>query len=108
MSHRLALGREARSGAESELVTLWYARYQNDWSLSRLATLHTSILYENGRERSGVTERLWRAGLGLGVTVPLTRQLSVGAAYQFLYKDSDKINRDYLQNLVSLEFHYVF
>lgn len=108
MNHQLALGREAKSGAEAELVTLWYARYENDWILSRVLTLHTSAFYENGRERSGVGERLWRVGLGFGATVPLSRKLSVSAGYQFLYKDSDQVNRDYLQNLVSLQFRYTF
>ena len=108
MSHQLALGREAKSGAEAELVTLWYARYKNDWALSRVLTLHTDLFYEKGRERSGVGERLWRVGAGFGATVPLSRQLSVSASYQFLYKDSDEPNRDYLQNLVSLQFRYAF
>jgi hypothetical protein len=108
MDHRLSVGREAKSGAEAELVTLWFARYQNNWKFSRLATLHGSMFYENGRERSGVTERLWRAGGTLGMTVPLSRQLNVGAQYQIIYKDSDQANRNYLQNLVSLELHYVF
>ena len=108
MSHQLALGREAKSGAESELVTLYYARYENDWNLSRVLTLHSSLFYENGRERSGVGERLWRVGLGFGATVPLSRQLSASAGYQFLYKDSDIVNRSYLQNLVSLQFRYAF
>jgi len=108
MSHQLALGREAKSGAESELITLWYARYENDWSLSRLLILHTSLFYENGKERSGVSERLWRVGLGFGATVPLSRQLSVSAGYQFVCKDSDQVNRDYLQNLVSVQFRYAF
>ncbi len=108
MDHRLALGREAKSGAEAELVTYWYARYLNNWRFSQHATLHTSLLYENGRERSGVAEKLWRAGGSLGVTVPLSRKLNVTGQYQLIYKNSDQANRDYLQNLVALELHYVF
>ena len=108
MNHRLALGREARAGAESELITLYYVRYQNNWSLSRLLTLQTTAFYENGKERSGVTERFWRVGAGAGVVVPITRQFNSSLAYQLLYKDSDQANRDYLQNLVTLEFRYVF
>jgi hypothetical protein len=108
ISHRLALGREARAGVASELVTMWYARYQNDWMIHRLVTLHTTALYENGKERSGISERFWRAGGGIGATVPLSRKLSTTASYQCLYKDSDQLNRDYLQNLVTLEFRYVF
>jgi hypothetical protein len=108
MSHRLALGREARSGVESELVTMWYARYQNDWALSRVMNLGSSLFYENGRERSNVSEKFWRVGASFGVSVPLTRQLTAGANYAVLHKNSDQENRDYLQNVVSLEFRYVF
>jgi hypothetical protein len=109
MSHRLSAGREARAGAASELITLWYVRYGNDWSISQYATLHTTLFYENGRERAGfVTDRLSRVGAGFGVTVPLSRKLSSTAAYQLLYKDSDQPNQDYLQNMVTLEFKYTF
>jgi hypothetical protein len=108
MTHRLALGREASAGAASELVTLWYARYQNDLQVSQYATLHTRLFYEKGRERSGQGERLWRVGANFGITVPLSRKLSATAGYQFLYKDSDQLGRDYLQNLAALEFRYVF
>jgi hypothetical protein len=90
------------------LITLYYARYQNNWSIGQLVTLQTSVFYENGRERSGVTERLWRVGAGAGVIVPLSRKLSVSVAYQLLYKDSDQANRDYLQNLATVEFRYFF
>lgn len=108
MSHQLALGREARAGVATELITMWYARYQNNWMIHRLVTLQTTALYENGRERSGSTERFWRAGGGIGATVPLSRKLTTTVAYQCLYKDSDQLNRDYLQNLVTLEFRYTF
>ena len=108
INHRLAVGREARAGAASELVTLWYARYENNWMISQYATLRSALFYENGKERSGQTERLWRVGLGLGVTVPLSRKLTAGVTYQLLYKDSDQLGRDYLQNLASLEFRYAF
>ena len=108
VDHRLALGREATSGAEAELITYWYARYENNWRFSQYATLNTSLLYENGRERSGVAEKLWRAGGSLGVTVPLSRQLSTRVQYHLIYKNSNKANRDYLQNVIGIELHYVF
>ncbi|HWN94483.1 MAG TPA: hypothetical protein VNT99_05590, partial [Methylomirabilota bacterium] len=108
IDHRLALGREATSGAEAELVTYWYARYENNWRFSQYMTLHSSLLYENGRERSGVAEKFWRAGGSVGVTVPLSRKLNVTAHYHFIYKDSDKVNRNYLQNVAALGFRYIF
>jgi hypothetical protein len=108
MNHRLALGREARSGVSSELVTMWYARYENNWMIHRMVTLKTGLFYENGKERSGFPERFQRVGGGIGATVPLSRKLSVTGAYQGLYKDSDQPMRDYLQNIVSLEVRYVF
>jgi len=108
LSHKLSVGREARSGAASELVTLYYARYDNNWTMNRFSILRTALFYENGRERSGVTERLERIGIGLGVTVPLSRKLNAGAGYQFLYKDSDQANRDYLQNSITINFSYAF
>jgi hypothetical protein len=108
MNHRLALGREARSGASSELVTLWFARYENNWMLSQYLTLRSSLFYEDGKERSGQTERLSRVGVGLGFDIPLSRKLTAGVGYQFLYKDSDQAGRDYTQNLGTLQFRYVF
>ncbi len=108
MSHKLSLGREALSGAASELVTLWYARYDNSWNMNQYSILRTALFYENGRERSGVSEHLERLGLGVGVTVPLSRKMNVGVGYQFLYKDSDQPNRDYLQNSVTMNFSYAF
>ena len=108
MDHRLAVGRQASSGAEAELLTYWYVRYFNNWHFSQYATLHSSLLYENGRERSGITEKFWRAGGSVGLTIPLSRKLSVTPQYQVIYKDSDTANRDYFQNLVSVELHYVF
>jgi hypothetical protein len=108
MNHRLALGREARAGASSELVTMWYARYENSWLMSQYLTLRSSLFYEDGRERSGQTERFSRVGLGLGVVIPLSRKLTAGVSYHLLHKDSDQPGRDYLQNLGALEFRYVF
>lgn len=108
LSHRLALGREARSGVSSELVTMWYARYENSWMMNQHVTLKTALLYENGRERSTISERFWRAGAGIGATVPLSRKLSTTAGYQLLYKDSDQPLRNYLQNIVAVEVRYVF
>ncbi len=108
LSHKLSIGREARAGAVTELVTLYYARYDNRWAMNRFSTLHTSLFYENGRERSGVAERFERIGAGVGVTVPLSRKLNAGLAYQLLYKNSDQANRDYLQNSVTTELRYAF
>lgn len=108
-SHRLSGGREARAGAASELITLWYVRYDNDWSLSQYVKLHSALFYENGRDRAGLaTERLWRVGAGFGASVPLSRKLTANAGYQLLYKDSDQPNASYLLNMVTLEFRYVF
>ncbi|HEY0548453.1 MAG TPA: outer membrane beta-barrel protein, partial [Verrucomicrobiae bacterium] len=103
LSHKLSLGREARAGAATELVTLYYARYDNHWMMNRFSTLHTSLFYENGRERSGVTEKFERVGAGVGVTVPLSRKLNAGIAYQLLHRNSDQANRDYLQNSITTE-----
>lgn len=109
LSQHLSMGREARSGAESELVTLWYVRYGNDWNLSQHLALHTTAFYENGRERAGLnTERFWRVGAGAGLGIPITKQLTTGVAYQLIYKDSDQPRQDYLQNLVTVDFHYAF
>ncbi len=108
LSHKLSLGREARAGAASELVTLYYARYDNHWMMNRFSTLHTSLFYENGRERSGVTERFERVGAGAGVIVPLSRKLNAGVAYQLLFKNSNQENRDYLQNSVIVDLRYAF
>lgn len=109
MSHNLSLGREARAGAASELVTMWFARYGNTWNFSRLTALNTQLFYEDGRERAGFsTERFWRVGAGVSVGIPLSRQLTTDIGYQFLYKDSDETSGDYLQNRVALEFRYVF
>ena len=109
MNHRLAVGRGAGAGAASELVTLWYLRYENNWSLSQYATLRSALFYENGEEQGGfVDEKLWRVGASFGISVPLTRKLTGTAGYQVLYKDSDQTARDYLQNMATLEFRYVF
>ncbi len=108
LTHKLSVGREARAGAASELVTMYYARYENHWMMNRFSTLHTSLFYENGRERSGVTERFERVGAGIGVAVPLSRKMTASIAYQLLHKDSDQANRDYLQNSVTTELRYAF
>src|ERR1043166_6002429 len=79
LNHKLSLGRQASAGAESELVTMWYARYDNNWSVSRYSILHTALFYENGRERSGESERFQRVGASLGISVPLSRKFSAGA-----------------------------
>ncbi len=108
LNHRLAVGRQAGAGAESELVTLYYARYDNNWNINQYSILHTALFYENGRERSSIAERFERVGASVGITVPLSRKLNMGAAYQFLYKDSDQANRDYLQNSVTVDLRYAF
>jgi hypothetical protein len=109
MNHSLSAGREARAGAASELVTLWYVRYGNNWSVSQYSVLNTTLFYENGKERAGFAgERFWRVGAGAGVTVPLSSQLTAGIAYQLIFKDSDQPLRDYLQNVVTMDFRYVF
>jgi hypothetical protein len=108
LSHKLSVGREARSGAAAELVTLWYARYENHWTMNRFSTLHTTLFYEKGRERSGLTEKFERVGAGAGVTVPLSRKLNAGMGYQLLFKNSNQENRDYVQNSFIVDLRYAF
>jgi hypothetical protein len=108
MNHRLSFGREAVSGAASELVTLYFVRYENNWAINRLSTLQTALFYEDGEDESSIGEKFSRIGAAIGVAVPVTRKLTAGAGYQFLYKNSDAPLRDYVQNLVFIEARYAF
>ncbi len=108
-THRLSAGHESQLGVNSNYIRLNYVRHTATWNLINRTLLSTELFYEDAEDSGGfVDEQLHRYGGALSVGYQLTRNVTLGARYQYTQKDSDVAFRDYKQNRVSIDGTYSF
>ena len=112
-THRLSAGHESQLGVNSNYIQLNYVRHTATWNIINRTLLSTELFYEDAEESGGFLndgqgEDLNRYGGAVSVGYQLTRNVTLGARYQYTQKDSDVPLRDYKQNRVSIDGTYSF
>lgn len=108
MNHGISVGRETRAGSSTDLYTLNYVRYRNNWNFMRDTVLKTTVFFQCSGAAIPGGESFNHYGGGLSVSYLLTKHLTGTLGYQLVVKDSNLPLRDYLQNRVSLDLLYSF
>jgi hypothetical protein len=108
-SQSLAFGRESESGATSAILQTDFLRYSSALTLNHRMSLGIEAFYETGSQQGlAETEAFSRSGLGLRLSLFLSRRLTTAAFYRFTSRESDLAARSYVQNLIGLQFGYAF
>jgi hypothetical protein len=112
-THRLSAGHESQLGVNSNYIRLNYVRHTATWNIINRTLLSTELFYEDAEESGGFLnfgegEELNRYGGAVSLGYQLTRNVTLGARYQYTQKDSDVLLRDYRQNRVSIDGTYSF
>ncbi len=109
ITHSLSAGHESLLGVNSNFIELNYIRHTANWNIIRNTLLSTELFFEDADESGGViNEDSNRYGGAITLGYQLTRNVTVGARYQYTEKDSNRDFRDYQQNRVSLDATYSF
>lgn len=108
-THSLNLGRETLLGLQTNSQETYYVRYSADAQIFRRVTTSFHAFYEHIQESDGLDpEAIDRYGAGFRLGYQLNRKTQLGAGYQFLNKDSNLPDRNYLQNRVFVDARYEF
>jgi hypothetical protein len=110
-SYSLDLGHELRLGTEADFIKAWHARAGFDWGLIRNLKLTSYLSYEHGDQGQGgqgghTVETYDWLGLNLGLSHPITKNLTAAIRYRLTLRGSDVASREYTQNLVGLIVSY--
>ncbi len=109
MTHSLGAGRATRLGTTSNYYTQYYIRHSADWEVVRDLSLGTNLFFEFTDESNSInSENFYRWGGGIRAMYRVNSHLTTGLSYQYVDKDSNRANRDYFNNRVSLDINYRF
>ena len=109
MSHSFGAGRATRLGTTSNFFTTYYARHAADWEVVRDLSLGTNLFFEFVDESNSFnSEHFIRWGGGIRAMYRINSNLTTGLNYQYVEKDSNRANRDYFNNRVSMDVNYRF
>lgn len=109
ITQRISAGHESQLGVNSNYVELNYVRHTVTWNIVNRTLLTTELFYEDANDSGGyVNEHFERYGGALSLGYQLTRNVTLGARYQYTRKSSDVPLRDYIQNRVLIDGTYSF
>ena len=104
----LSLGRQFQLGTSSDLLDLYYARYQANWNLIRAVPFATHFSYEHGIEAGGTRQILDQYDVGCSLSYQLTQKLASSVGYDLIIKNSNLAFANYVQNRLVFDFRYSF
>ncbi len=89
-------------------VDLTYARLLANWKIVRKVTIGYSVNYDHGSQIGSGGETFDRYGAGITLSRNLGSKLSATLGGQFYWRTSNLPDREYANNIISLNFNYTF
>jgi len=108
VAYTLTGGRSISFAFYGGSVDLTYAHLLANWKIVRKVGINTSLDYEHGTQGSFFGETFDRYGASINFSRAITKKASGSLGYQFYWRTSDLIGRDYTANIISLNFNYTF
>lgn len=113
ISYSIDAGRSTSLGIQSDLVQSYYVRPSLNWA--GIQDLSTSLFLSFESDTQGVgnlagnlTEKYNQVATGFNLQYPIMKKLSASLNYRITIRSSNDKDRDYTQNLVSLQLAYRF
>jgi hypothetical protein len=106
--HKLIASKTTEVGFGSNYYDLYHVEYTADWKFAENTSLTPTLFYEHYETSGEPAETANRFGAAIGLHRILSEHLTVGLDYRFLWKDSNRPDADYYQNLALLSFYYKF
>ncbi len=115
VSQTLSIGREAQLGTNSNYTEVFYINHGATWRIFNNISFSTSAFFQSGKESGGVSPQDFNQyGLLLSFGYPIGKKISSSLQYSFVRRTASGASSasegslDYYQNLVNLNFSYVF
>lgn len=109
LAHSLETGRVTNLGTTSNFYDTIFVRHRAAWKIMRDVTLNSHGFVEFSDESASTSsDQFTRWGVGCSASYQITEKLSSTLGYNFIEKDSGRIDRSYYQNNVTLGFRYDF
>jgi hypothetical protein len=105
---RLSGSKTSEIGFFSNFYELYHIEYDADYTGIPDTELGPAVFYEHYKASGPGGEKADRIGAGFGIRRYLTKSVTVGLDYRFLWKDSNIPGADYYQNLAFLSIYYKF
>ncbi len=112
VNYTVAAGRSADMSAYGQAQSYYFVSLEPNWNFFRKYSLSTPLSWRKGSRIYTTTAAggadYEQITIGLNVSRPLTKKLSVGMSYQFVEESSGVASLNYTVNIVSLNFTYQF
>ena len=105
---RLSGSKTSEIGFFSNFYDLYHIEYSADYTGIPDTELGPTLFYEYYKSSGPDAEKANRIGAGFGIRRYVTKSLTLGLDYRFLWKDSNIPGGDYYQNLAFLSIYYKF
>jgi hypothetical protein len=105
---RLSGSKTSEIGFFSNFYELYHIEYDADYTGIPDTEIGPAIFYEYYKSSGPDEEKASRIGAGFGIRRYLTKSVTVGLDYRYLWKDSNIPGADYYQNLAFLSIYYKF
>ncbi|PAW77827.1 MAG: hypothetical protein B9S32_09500 [Verrucomicrobia bacterium Tous-C9LFEB] len=109
MNQTLSLSQSNPTGLNSNFVGLTSLQHSFSWQLIRDVSLGTTEFVEYGSDSGGsLAENVWRYGGSVNLGYNLTQKLSLSLTYTLTMRESNAVDRNYTQNVLTLGANYAF
>ena len=108
VDYTLTGGRSINFAFYGGSVDLSYARLLANWKIMRKVSIGTSVNYDHGSQIGSGGETFDRYGAGITLSRNITSKLSAILGDQFYWRTSNIADREYVNNIVSVNFNYAF
>jgi len=108
LDYELSGGRNLNFSLYGGTVDLTSARLVANWRLFWKTQLSTSFGFEHGAQLGSEAEVFNRYGPSMRLERAIMKELTANITYQFYYRDSDLLDRDYSVNIAILQLEYRF
>ena len=108
LDYSLSGGRSINFALSGGNYEMYQVNLLANWKILHKINLATSFNYDHGIQSIAGGEVFDRYGAGITLGRTITSKLSANLRYQFYWRGSDQPDRDYIANILSLNFNYAF